>query len=106
MTTGCIEYWFLLHYKKIKPPITSPADKDKVMKMLQREEPRYTKTDENVIGYIAKKRFHTAIANGKWTLDSLCGLPDSANLDRDHWLYTCGQTFTTVHEAVEYLLSL
>ena len=43
MTTGCVEYWFLLHYKKICPSIQNVAEKENVMKMLLNECPGYTK---------------------------------------------------------------
>ena len=28
MTTGCVEYWFLLHYKKVRPSIQTVAEKE------------------------------------------------------------------------------
>ena len=26
MSTGCVEYWFLLHYERVRPAIASPAE--------------------------------------------------------------------------------
>ena len=37
MTTGCVEYWLLLHYKKVAPNIAIPADKEKVMNERNRQ---------------------------------------------------------------------
>ena len=45
MTTGCVEYWFLLHYKKVCPSIQNVAEKETVLKMLQNECPGYEKGD-------------------------------------------------------------
>ena len=32
MTTACIEYWLLLHYKLTAPPIHTVAEKERIMK--------------------------------------------------------------------------
>ena len=49
----------------------------------------------------------TAIENGRWTLERLKdeGLPENEE-QRNRWLYKGTHTFTTVHEALEWLLSL
>lgn len=36
MTTGCAEYWLLLHYRKTAPAIATPADKDKILMEVKR----------------------------------------------------------------------
>ena len=48
----------------------------------------------------------TAIENGRWTLERLKdeGLPENEE-QRNRWLYKGTHTFTTVHEALEWLLS-
>lgn len=51
----------------------------------------------------------TAIENGKWTLISLehDGLPSVGDTDdRNCWLFQGTHTFTTVHEAIEFLIEL
>ena len=34
MTTGCIEYWLMLHYEMYAPPIQTVAEKEQVMRRL------------------------------------------------------------------------
>lgn len=44
---------------------------------------------------------------GKWVLHNLEGLPITDDIDfRNHWLYQSDLTFTTVHEAIEFLKGL
>lgn len=31
MTTGCVEYWFMLHYKMFTPPIQTVAEKERII---------------------------------------------------------------------------
>ena len=45
MTTGCIEYWLMLHYKMYTPPLQTVADKERVINELVAEEPTYKKGD-------------------------------------------------------------
>ena len=59
MTTGCVEYWFLLHYKKICPSIQNVAEKENVMKMLLNECPGYTKGNPVMTRKIAEKFKHS-----------------------------------------------
>lgn len=106
MTTGCVEYWFQLHYERVRPAIATPADKVRVLNALQRHVPDYTKgdqaaTDEIALGY------KYAVENGRWTLECLKrdGMPEEKT-QRDQWLYQGRHTFTTVHEAVEMLMEL
>lgn len=108
MTTGCIEYWMLLHYKKTRPPIQSVPDKDRIMNELRVEDEKYEKNNAEEINEIANKYYLQSVENGKWVLNDLKpdGLPKLGDANRDHWLYTCGKTFTTVHEALEYLIEL
>ena len=48
MTTGCIEYWFVLHYEMYTPPIQTVAEKERVMTKLLMKEPHYKKGDEAI----------------------------------------------------------
>ena len=43
MTTGCIEYWLLLHYELYTPPIQTVAEKKRVMERLLSKEAYYQK---------------------------------------------------------------
>lgn len=106
MTTGCVEYWFQLHYERVRPAIVSPADKGRVLNALQRHVPAYAKGDQVSTEAIAL-RYKKAVENGRWTLDCLKreGMPEE-RAQRDQWLYQGKYTFTTVHEAVEMLMSL
>lgn len=103
MTTGCVEYWYLLHYEKLSPPIQSLADKERVMALLKKHSPAYFKGDPVTTAGIAS-HMNTAVQNGAWVLRTVDGLPTLEDNDiRSQWLYQCGKTFTTVHEAIEYL---
>lgn len=106
MTTGCVEYWFQLHYERIRPAIVSPADKVRVLNALLKKVPAYTKGDLDVTSEIAQ-HYETAVDNGRWTLECLKreGMPEDKD-QRDQWLYQGKYTFTTVHEALEMLMDL
>lgn len=105
MSTGCIEYWFLLHYERVRPAIATPAEKERVMKDVQKHVPTYEKGDQKTTEEIAQ-HYPTAIENGRWTLECLKreGMPEGD--ERDQWLFRGNHTFTTVHEAIEMLMSL
>lgn len=110
MTSCCLEYWLLLHYKQTKPSMATPADKKKIENLLiahaAKESIHYEKGDLAATSAIAAK-YDVAIPNGQWVLESLKaeGLPDDPQL-RDEWLFRGIHTFTTVHEALLMLLSL
>ena len=106
MTTGCVEYWFLLHYRKVCPSIQNVAEKENVMKMLINECPGYTKGDGDAARRIAEK-MDTAMVNGDWVLEHIDGLPTLEDTDvRNRWLYQSALTFTTVQDALKFLESL
>lgn len=106
MTTGCVEYWYLLHFEKVCPPIQSLAEKERVMALLKKHSPAYEKADPAATAEIAKN-MDTAVRNGAWALRTVNGLPTLEDNDiRNQWLYQCGKTFTTVQEAIEYLENL
>ena len=108
MTTACVEYWFLLHYKMLQPLLQTVADKAAMEDQLREFAPLYKKGDLNSISIIAQN-YPVAIENGKRTLKQL----QSEGMDfalkpaeRDRALFLCGKTFTTVHEAISYLKTL
>ena len=108
MTTACIEYWLMLHYKKYSPVIETTADKERILHELQIKEKSYKKGDVKSTFHIAEN-YQIAVKNAKDLFRSLLkdGLPDLIETDeRDKWLYTCSKTFTTVFEAIEFLESL
>lgn len=87
MTTGCVEFWFLLHYKKVVPSIQTVAEKENVLRLLQNECPGYVKGDSNTTRKIAD-HFKQASINGDWVLGQIEGLPTSEDsYVRDRWFY-------------------
>ncbi len=106
MTSCCVEYWFLLHYKKTAPSMATPADKERIMEELKKQVPNYRKGDFEATNRIAQN-YLTAMQNGRWTLERLKGdgMPQDGAA-RDEWLFSGTHTFTTVHEALEWLESL
>ncbi|NLM47157.1 MAG: RloB domain-containing protein [Firmicutes bacterium] len=108
MTTACFEYWMLLHYERTAPAIATPADKERIKERLKKYVPYYAKGNCEAIREIARHH-RKAIENGKWTLLSLVedGLPTLEDCDeRNCWLFLGTHTFTTVHEALEFLYKL
>ena len=108
MTTACIEYWLMLHYKRYAPKIETVADKQRVLHELQKFETDYRKGDYISTARIAEKH-PIAVNNAKAVLQELLqeGLPGLNDTDeRNKWLYNSSQTFSTVFEAIEYLKSL
>lgn len=108
MTTACLEYWMLLHYELTAPAIACSADKERIQDRLKRHVPLYEKGNYDATCEIAEN-YETAIENGKLTLISLVddGLPILEYTDnRNRWLYQGTHTFTTVHEAIEFLIKL
>ena len=110
MTTGCIEYWLLLHYERVAPTIVTPADKDRIKGRVKNHVPLYEKGDYDSISLIASQ-YQTAVENGKWSLTRLNqdGMPqrtEENTMESDKWLFKGTHTFSTVHEAIEMLCSL
>ncbi len=107
MTKACVEYWFLLHYKKTAPPISTVPDKNSILKQLQGQVPNYKKGDPAAISKIGTN-YLTAVDNGTQVLKALLedGMPALENNEnRNKWLYRSGLTFTTVQEAIQLLLN-
>ena len=105
MTTACIEYWLMLHYKKYTPDIETVADKQRILHEVQSREKDYEKGDYPSTARIAE-RYPTAKKNARDVLTELLqeGLPALADTDeRNRWLYYSSKSFSTVFEAVEFL---
>ena len=105
MTTGCIEYWLMLHYKKYAPSLQTVADKERVKNELIGEESTYKKGDYASIAKIAVN-YQTAVVNAKATVTELLtvGLPGLEDTDeRNQWLSKNCLTFSNVYEAIESL---
>ena len=108
MTTGCIEYWLMLHYKMFAPSVQSVAEKEKMISELIMQEPAYAKGDLAVTAKIAE-RYKTAVINAEKTVKNLLsdGLPGLEDTDeRNKWLCKNCKTFSNVYEAINYLESL
>lgn len=105
MTTGCIEYWLMLHYKMYAPPIQTVAEKERVIGELKRTEPTYEKGDYDSIEKIAIN-YQTALVHAKMVLGNLLeqGMPNLEESDeRNEWLCKKCLTFSNVFEAIEFL---
>lgn len=108
MTTGCIEYWLMLHYEMCAPPIQTVAQKKYIIDRLLSIEPNYQKGDANVTAKIARM-YPTAVVNARNTVSNLLqvGLPDLEDTDaRNRWLCQKCLTFSTVYEAIDFLTNL
>lgn len=108
MTTGCIEYWLLLHYELYTPPIQTVAEKKRVMERLLSKEPYYQKGNGTITAKIAQ-HYPTAAVNARETVSKLLpeGLPGLEDTDeRNRWLCQKCLTFSNVYEAIEFLTSL
>lgn len=108
MTTGCIEYWLMLHFEMLAPSVKTESEKRNMLEKLVRKEPTYQKGDYDSTAKIAQ-HYHTAVGNAEKTVTNLLqdGLPGTDDTDeRNHWLYTKCMTFSTVYEAINYLEGL
>lgn len=109
MTTGCIEYWLMLHYEMYTPSsIRTVAEKQQVMDRLRTREPGYQKGNAAITSKIAQN-YLTASTNARQTVSNLLqqGLPGLEDTDvRNRWLCRECLTFSTVYEAIDFLTSL
>lgn len=108
MTTGCIEYWLMLHYELYTPPIQTVAEKEHVMQKLLTKEPNYKKGDADITARIAQ-RYPVAVENAKKTVSNLLqdGLPCIDDTDeRNRWICQKCLTFSNVYEAIDFLNAL
>jgi len=49
LTSGCIEYWFMLHYKRISPSIVTVPEKERMLHQLEQLVPDYKKGNHTAI---------------------------------------------------------
>ena len=108
MTSGCIEYWFMLHYKYYTPKLITVPEKEKIINEVKKRIPAYAKGDYASTEKIAFN-YPIAIDNSKKTLKALLadGLPGLVDTDiRNQWLNTKSVTFSNVYEAIEFLQEL
>lgn len=108
MTTACIEYWLMLHYRMFSPLIETVADKERIKSEVIKHEPLYKKGDYDSTARIAAN-YPTAVVNAAQTIRNLLpqGLPGLEDTDeRNQWLYKNCLTFSTVYEAINFLNSL
>lgn len=108
MTSGCIEYWLLLHYKLVIPSIRTKAEKERIISEIKTLEPNYKKGDKASTEKIAEK-YSTAIDNASTTMNYLLrdGMPGLKDTDeRNEWLCKNCKTFSNVYEAIQYLEGL
>ncbi len=108
MTTGCIEYWLMLHYKMYVPAIQTEAEKKRVLDELKAKESQYKKGDKDAIFRIAE-HYSVAVTNAESTVKNLLsdGLPGLEDTDeRNRWLCQNCKTFSNVYEAIDYLENL
>lgn len=108
MTTGCIEYWLMLHYEMYTPSIQTVAEKQRVMDHLLSKEPNYQKGDTATTARIAQN-YPKAVIHSKQTVLNLLsqGLPGLEDTDeRNRWLCRKCLTFSNVYEAIDFLTSL
>lgn len=108
MTTGCIEYWLMLHSKFYVPPLQTVAEKEKVISEIKSVEPLYEKGNKEITAKIAEN-YPVAVRNAKKTMKRLLdeGMPGLEDTDmRNQWLCRNCLTFSNVYEAIEFLEGL
>lgn len=110
MTSGCLEYWFLLHYENVCQQVHEKQEKAAILERLRKHVPIYTKWQKESIAQIAQN-YQAAILRGEQTIKALKdkGIPELEDTDdRNCWLLQHSRdiTFTTVHEAVQFLEGL
>lgn len=109
MTTGCIEYWLMLHLKYYTPSLQTVAEKERVISEIKVAEPLYEKGNYEIIAKIADDKYTVAVRNAKKTVKRFLdeGMPGLEDTDeRNQWLYRKCLTFSNVYEAIEFLESL
>lgn len=102
MTTGCIEYWLMLHYRLFAPPVLTVPEKEQMLRQVIKEEPTYKKGNYIATARIAQ-HYPTAVKNAGIVLQNLLkeGMPGLEDTDeRNLWLCKNCRTFSTVQEAI------
>ena len=108
MTTGCIEYWLMLHYRLFAPTVLTVPEKEQMLRQVIKEEPTYKKGNYIATARIAQ-HYPTAVKNAGIVLQNLLkeGMPGLEDTDeRNLWLCKNCRTFSTVQEAISFLESL
>lgn len=108
MTTGCIEYWLMLHRRYYVPSLQTVAEKERVIADIKAEEFLYEKGNKEIIAKIAKD-YPVAVNNAKRSMKRLLdeGMPGLDDTDeRNRWLQRKCLTFSNVYEAIEFLEGL
>lgn len=108
MTTGCIEYWLMLHYRLFALPVLTVPEKEQMLRQVIKEEPTYKKGNYIATARIAQ-HYPTAVKNAGIVLQNLLkeGMPGLEDTDeRNLWLCKNCRTFSTVQEAISFLESL
>lgn len=106
MTSGCIEYWFMLHFKDCAPPTQTEADKNNLVKDVKKFISIYKNGDKDSIWQIAPN-YPTAVKYAKKRLQNISEIPCIEDTDeRNQWLCKYCVTFSTVFEALDFLESL
>lgn len=108
MTTGCIEYWLMLHYRLFAPPVLTVPEKEQMLRQVIKEEPTYKKGNYIATARIAQ-HYPSAVKNAGIVLQNLLkeGMPGLEDTDeRNLWLCKNCRTFSTVQEAISFLESL
>ena len=108
MTTGCIEYWLMLHYRQLAPPLLTVPDKERMLAQVVNMEPTYRKGNYDATARIAQN-YPTTVKNATIVLQNLLqeGMPGLEDTDeRNRWLCTKCKTFSTVQEAIVFLEGL
>lgn len=70
MTTGCIEYWLMLHYRLFAPPVLTVPEKEQMLRQVIKEEPTYKKGNYIATARIAQ-HYPTAVKNAGIVLQNL-----------------------------------
>lgn len=112
LTTGLIEYWFLLHYTNVHPASLSTLDeKERIINQLKNYVPCYKKNDLKSVIDIANSD-SDACKNAANIMNQINGsgiseIPSQEKiLERMDWIQTHNLVITTVHEAIIYLEEL
>ena len=52
MTTGCMEYWLMLHYRFFTPSVQTEAEKERMLSAVREKEPNYQKGNKEITARI------------------------------------------------------
>ena len=100
MTTGCIEYWFLLHFERTQPTMDGQPFKEKIFNRLKTHVPQYTKAGTEGLRKFAEEKMENDIGNAQRIMQSIVNNGQWAKADRYRQLYTSGATFSTIFETL------